>query len=73
MHPALRRAVLVCQVALILLLAIATLQGGITSYLLCAAVAFVAPLLIAAYALLARRSGAERWLAVLLVPNRGAR
>lgn len=71
MHSPLRPAVLACHAALILLLATATLAGGITSYLLCAAAVIVAPLLIAAYALLRRRN-AERWLAVLLVPYAGA-
>lgn len=72
MHPPLRRIALVCHVALILLLATATLAAGMTPLLLCAAAAVVAPLLIALYALATRRSGAERWLTVLLVPYAGA-
>jgi uncharacterized membrane-anchored protein len=36
------------------------------------AAAIVAPLLIALHALVTRRRGAERWLAVLLVPYAGA-
>ena len=72
MHAPLRRIALVCHVALILLLAIATLAGGITLILLCVAVAIVVPLVIALRALLTRRDGAERWLVVLLVPYAGA-
>ncbi len=72
MHAPLRRIALVCHFALILLLASATLAGGITPLLLCAAVAIVAPLLIALQAVSRRRRGAERWLAVLLVPYAGA-
>ena len=72
MHAPLRRIALACHIALMLLLAIATLAAGITSALVCAAAAIVAPLLIALRALLTRRSGAERWLAVLLVPYAGA-
>ena len=55
-----------------LLLATATLAAGITPVLLCVAAAIVAPLLIALHALMTRRAGAERWLAVLLVPYSGA-
>jgi len=72
MHTPLRRIALVCHVALILLLATATLAAGITPLLLCVAAAVVAPLLIALYALATRRRGAERWLTVLLVPYAGA-
>jgi hypothetical protein len=72
MHAPLRRIALVCHVALILLLAAATLAAGITPLLLCAAAAVVAPLLIALHALVTRRRNAERWLTVLLVPYAGA-
>ncbi len=72
MHASLRRIALACHVALILLLATATLAGGITPVRLCAAAAIDAPLLIALHALLTRRRGAERWLTVLLVPYAGA-
>ena len=72
MHAPLRRIALACHVALILLLATATLAGGVTPVLLCAAAAIVAPLLIALHALLTHRRNAERWLAVLLVPYAGA-
>ena len=72
MPALLRRVALACHVALILLLATATLAGGITPILLCAAAAIVAPLLIALHALLTHRDGAERWLVVLLVPYAGA-
>ena len=72
MHASLRRIALACHVALILLLATATLAAGITPVRLGAAILIVAPLLIALHALVTRRSGAERWLAVLLVPYAGA-
>ncbi len=72
MYAPLRRIALACHIALMLLLATATLTAGITPALVCAAAAIVAPLLIALYALVTRRSGAERWLAVLLVPYAGA-
>lgn len=72
MPATLRRIALVCHVALILLLAAATLAGGVTPVLFCAAAAIVAPLLIALYAFVTRRRGAERWLTVLLVPYAGA-
>jgi hypothetical protein len=72
MHLPLRRIVLACHVALILLLATATLTAGVTPLLLCAAAAIVTPLLIALHALATRRGGAERWLTVLLVPYAGA-
>ena len=72
MHVPLRRIALVCHVALILLLATARLASGITPLRLCAAAAVVAPLLIALHALVTNRRGAERWLAVLLVPYAGA-
>jgi len=71
MHARLRIAV-ACHGALILLLAAATLAGGTTPVRLGAAAAVVAPLLIALYALMKRRHGAESWLAVLLVPYAGA-
>ena len=71
MHVPLRHIALACHVALILLLAMATLAAGITPFLLCVAVAIVAPLLIALHALVTRRGGAERWLALLLVPYTG--
>ena len=72
MPAPLRRLALACHVALIVLLATATLAAGITPALVAAAAAIVAPLLIALYALLTRRRGAERWLVVLLVPYAGA-
>ena len=72
MRAPLRRIALACHVALMLLLGTATLAAGITPARLCVAAAIVAPLLIALYALVARRGGAERWLAVLLVPYAGA-
>jgi hypothetical protein len=72
MHSPLRHIALACHVALIALLATATLAAGVTPLLLCAAAAIVAPLLIALYALATRRGGAERWLTVLLVPYAGA-
>ncbi len=72
MHAPLRRIALVCHIALMLLLATATLIGGVTPVLLCAAAAIIAPLLIALHALVTQRRGAERWLAVLLVPYAGA-
>ncbi len=72
MQAPLRRIALACHVALILLLATATLAAGVTPLLLCAAAAIVAPLLLALHALVTRRGGAERWLAVLLVPYAGA-
>jgi hypothetical protein len=72
MHALLRRVALLCHVVLILLLATATLAGGFTPLRLGAAAAVVAPLLIALYALVTSRAGAERWLTVLLVPYAGA-
>jgi hypothetical protein len=66
------RVALACHIALILLLASATLAGGITVSRACLAVAFVMPLLIALFALVKRLRGAERWLTVLLVPYAGA-
>jgi hypothetical protein len=72
MHALLRRIGLACHVALTLLIATATLATGVRPALLCAAAAFVAPLLIALYALVTRRRSAEHWLTVLLVPYAGA-
>ena len=72
MHAPVRLIALVCHVALILLLATATLAGGIAPVRLCAVAAIVTPLLIALHALVTRRRNADRWLAVLLVPYAGA-
>ncbi len=72
MSSPLRRIALACHVALIALLAAATLAGGITLSMLCIALAIIAPLLLTLRALWAHRPGAERWLTVLLVPYAGA-
>ena len=68
----LRRLAQGCHAALTVALAVAAFSSGATPVRFAVGAVIIAPLLGMLYALLTRRRGAERWIAVLLVPYAGA-
>ena len=68
----LRRVALGCHVVLTLTIAFTLFSNGVTLPGVGVAVLMASPLLAMLYALWTRRTGAERWIAVLLVPYAGA-